>query len=90
MGDRVMPLFLVYLDDHCVSHGTGCLDWLYDELKRRNGGELPNWCKDLMWDDIEDFVLFPEGYLALADECGNIACCPDGLFRLVWMNRPGA
>lgn len=77
-----MTSYRVYIDDHCVSEGVGVFDWMHEELKRRNNGKLPKWCKHLMWDDIEDFALYPTGELALLDECGNYAVCPDGLFRI--------
>jgi hypothetical protein len=41
------------------------------------------WAKNLMYCDMEGFVLDGEGNLFLLDECGNYAAAPEGRFAVV-------
>lgn len=43
------------------------------------------WAKDLIYCDMEGFVLGADGELYLLDECGNYKPCPSGRFRVVWL-----
>jgi len=40
------------------------------------------WAAHLVWCDMENFALLPDGTLILLDECGNYAYCPDGRFTI--------
>lgn len=50
-----------------------------------------DWAKDLVYCDIEGFLLSEYGALILADECGNWAYCPPDRFevRLLCLNKKG-
>ena len=41
------------------------------------------WAKGLVYCDIEGFFINEDGTLCLADECGNYAYCPHGMFKIV-------
>lgn len=43
-----------------------------------------DWAKHLMWMDMESFAIDEDGDLILMDECGNMAYCPEGRFRVEW------
>lgn len=47
-----------------------------------------DWAKNLVYCDMEGFVVAQDGTLALLDECGNYAWCPPGRFRLEWQLDP--
>lgn len=38
------------------------------------------WAKNLIYCDMQGFAIDEEGYLMLADECGNVAYCPPDRF----------
>ena len=38
------------------------------------------WAKSLIYCDISGFVMGEDGNLYLADDCGNIVCCPPDRF----------
>lgn len=40
------------------------------------------WAKHLISCDVEGFALREDGILVLYDECGNLAYCPTGRFRI--------
>ena len=50
-----------------------------------------DWAKDLVYCDIEGFLLSEDGALALADECGNWVYCPPDRFEIRWLclNKKG-
>ena len=50
-----------------------------------------DWAKDLVYCDIEGFLLSEYGDLILADECGNWVYCPPDRFevRLLCLNKKG-
>lgn len=41
------------------------------------------WAQNLIYTDMEGFYINEDGNLLLMDECGNIAYCPPGRFRVV-------
>ena len=41
------------------------------------------WAQNLIYTDMEGFCINEDGNLLLMDECGNIAYCPPGRFRVV-------
>src|SRR5690606_14324964 len=41
------------------------------------------WAQNLIYTDMEGFCVDEDGNLLLMDECGNIAYCPPGRFRIV-------
>lgn len=47
-----------------------------------------SWAKGLMYCDMDDFSLMPDGTLLLLDECGKYAACPEGRFRVEWNEMP--
>lgn len=48
------------------------------------------WAMDanLIYCDMEGFVLEEDGTLLLLDECGKFAYCPPGRFRIEWKGPP--
>ncbi len=40
------------------------------------------WAYGLIYCDMEGFVIEEDGGLILTDECGNLAYCPEGRFRI--------
>ena len=43
------------------------------------------WAKALMYCDMEQFTLGEDGTLYLLDECGHWEECPEGRFKIVWV-----
>lgn len=41
------------------------------------------WAKNLCYCDIEGFAIEEDGTLVLLDECGKVAYCPEGRFRII-------
>lgn len=41
------------------------------------------WAKHLCYCDIEGFAVEEDGTLVLLDECGKVAYCPEGRFRII-------
>lgn len=41
------------------------------------------WAKHLIYCDIDSFAITEDGHLLLIDDCGNIAYCPVGRFKVV-------
>lgn len=41
------------------------------------------WAKRLCYCDIEGFAVEEDGTLVLLDECGKVAYCPEGRFRII-------
>lgn len=41
------------------------------------------WAKHLCYCDIEGFAIEEDGTLVLLDECGKVAYCPEGRFRII-------
>ena len=41
------------------------------------------WAKCLCYCDIEGFAVEEDGTLVLLDECGKVAYCPEGRFRII-------
>ena len=41
------------------------------------------WAQNLIYTDMDGFCINEDGNLLLMDECGNIAYCPPGRFRVV-------
>ncbi len=75
------------------------LETLFYVIDKKTGKE-PNlerialtedWAKDLVFCDIEGFLLSEYGDLILADECGNWVYCPPDRFevRLLCLNKKG-
>lgn len=46
--------------------------------------QTEEWAKGLIYCDIEGFFIGEDGYLILADECGNSVYCPNDRFDIVW------
>ena len=47
------------------------------------------WAKHLCYCDMEGFAIEEDGTLVLLDECGRVAYCPEGRFRIIpEENRP--
>ena len=42
------------------------------------------WASDLIYCDIDGFVISEDGTLMLLDECGNYAYCPKGVFKIIY------
>lgn len=42
-----------------------------------------DWAKHLIYCDINSFAITEDGHLLLTDDCGNIAYCPEGRFKVV-------
>ena len=53
----------------------------YPDLKQVAPKE--EWAQNLIYCDMEGFCISEDGDLLLMDECGNIAYCPPGRFRVV-------
>ena len=43
-----------------------------------------DWARDLVYCDMEGFLIGEEGTLYLADECGNMHVCPEDRFTVIW------
>ena len=41
------------------------------------------WAQNLIYTDMEGFCINEDGNLLLMDECGNIAYCPPGRFKVI-------
>lgn len=41
------------------------------------------WAQNLIYTDMEGFCINEDGDLLLMDECGNIAYCPPGRFKVI-------
>ena len=59
----------------------------------KHTGEYPNvvsiarrckWAKNLIYCDIDQFVIGEDGTLMLTDDCGNVAYCPADRFEVIW------
>jgi len=46
------------------------------------------WAHDLIYCDMQDFMLGPDGSLYLGDECGNFVECPPDLFTVEFTEMP--
>lgn len=46
------------------------------------------WAQSLIWCDMDGFVLHQDGDLYLTDECGGMALCPEGRFRIQFVDIP--
>lgn len=53
----------------------------YPDLKQLALKE--EWAQNLIYTDMEGFCINEDGNLLLTDECGNVAYCPPGRFRVV-------
>ncbi len=53
----------------------------YPDLKQLALKE--EWAQNLIYTDMEGFCINEDGNLLLMDECGNVAYCPPGRFRVV-------
>lgn len=42
------------------------------------------WASHLIYCDIDSFVISEDGQLMLTDDCGNIAYCPQGMFKIIF------
>ena len=59
----------------------------------KHTGEYPNvvsiarrckWANNLIYCDIDQFVISEDGTLMLTDDCGNVAYCPADRFEVIW------
>ena len=41
------------------------------------------WAQNLIYTDMDGFCINEDGNLLLMDECGNVAYCPPGRFKIV-------
>ena len=53
----------------------------YPDLKQLALKE--EWAQNLIYCDMEGFCINEDGDLLLMDECGNIAYCPPGRFKVI-------
>jgi len=47
------------------------------------------WASRLVYCDMDGFAVSEGAELLLLDECGNMAWCPPGRFRVVWAHEEG-
>lgn len=84
VGMSVMCLVVVVSERNSKSLEFTVIDKTtgkYPDLKQLALEE--EWAQNLIYTDIEGFCINEDGNLLLMDECGNIAYCPPGRFRIV-------
>jgi hypothetical protein len=73
-------------------------DFEFDVIDNKTG-EIPDlehialyekWAKGLMYCDMDGFAITEDGTLILMDDCGRLAYCPDGRFKVALRTKPEA
>ena len=47
-----------------------------------NIARFEEWAESLIYCDIDGFAITEDGYLIVLDDCGNMAYCPEGRFKI--------
>ena len=84
VGMSVMCLVVVASERYDKSLGFTVIDKAtgkYPDLKQLTLKE--EWTQNLIYCDMAGFCINEDGDLLLMDECGNIAYCPPGRFKVI-------